>query len=348
MKILGVMSGTSLDGIDLALVNLKEVNKIHQFQIEQAVTVPYTDFWKKRLQEGFYLSGEALIQLDADYGNLLAETAQGFIVQHQLEVDLIASHGHTIFHQPEKGYTLQIGNGPQIATKLGIPVVCDFRPQDVALGGQGAPLVPIGDQLLFGDYDYCLNLGGFANISFEQGGKRIAYDISPANIVLNPLVAALGKPYDDKGALAATGSLIPDLYAELNSLAFYQNRGSKSLGYEFVVQEVQPILKKYQATTKDMLRTLVEHMAYQIGNVVTGTVNNKMLVTGGGAYNDFLIERIAAHTEVEVVLPRPEVIDFKEALIFALLGKLRIQGKVNCLASVTGAKKNHSSGVEYF
>lgn len=346
-KVLGLMSGTSLDGIDLALVRFEEVNNQQQFQIEQAVTIPYTDFWKKRLQEGFYLSAEALTQLDTDYGNLLAETVRGFIEQHQLEVDLIASHGHTIFHQPEKGYTLQIGNGPQIATQLGIPTICDFRAQDVSLGGQGAPLVPIGDQLLFSQYDYCLNLGGFANVSFAQGKNRIAFDICPANIILNPVVAKMGLAYDDKGTLASQGSINEGLLSDLNLLEYYKQQGTKSLGYEFVVEQVQPILENYTLEAPDLLRTLVAHIAQQIAAVVSGTKDKTMLVTGGGAYNSFLIQCIQEQTDVQLVIPNSKLIDFKEALVFALLGYLRKQRKVNCLASVTGAKKDHCSGLVY-
>lgn len=351
--VIGLMSGTSLDGLDLAYVKI-ELNKGYHFEILETEALNYSDIWKNRLKEAFDISGEKLSLLDADYGKFLGEEVLNFIEKKEIEkIDFIASHGHTIFHNPADGYTLQIGNGVQLAAKINKKVICDFRTQDVALGGQGAPLVPIGDQLLFSEYDFCLNLGGFANISYENDFSRIAYDICPLNIVLNHYTRLEGLDFDDKGKLAANGNVNKDLLKELNSLDFYKEMEPKSLGYEFVIETVLPIIDKFDLDFKDVLATSIEHSAFQISEVINKSIDlsenvqRKMLVTGGGAFNDYLISRIEALSQVEVVIPSKEIIEFKEALIFAFLGVLRNEEEVNCLASVTGARQDHSSGLIY-
>jgi anhydro-N-acetylmuramic acid kinase len=347
LHIIGLMSGTSLDGVDLVHVRIaKESN--FQYTILAAETIPYSSTWKNRLLSGFNLSGKELDQLDADYGQLLAECVHDFILRHNIQdLDLIASHGHTIFHQPEKRYTLQIGNGPQICEHNQIRTICDFRVQDVALGGQGAPLVPIGDAYLFAAYDSCLNLGGFANISFDSSGIRVAYDIVPCNIVLNHYVKDLGYEFDKNGALARSGSLHKELLVALNILDFYTLDPPKSLGFEFVTSEIFPRVDILNLDTRDILRTCLEHTAIQIAGCLTENKMNNCLVTGGGAYNGFLMERIQELTHCELVLPDRTTIDYKEALVFALLGYLKQYNRNNCLKEVTGASQDHSSGVIY-
>jgi len=344
---IGVMSGTSLDGVDIAYVKLN-FNKEYSFEIVKAETIPYTSDWKLALKNGFHLSGEKLTKLDADYGFYLGDTILNFMEKNAIStIDFIASHGHTIFHNPEKKYTLQIGNGPQITSITGIKTICDFRVQDVALGGQGAPLVPIGDELLFYNYDYCLNLGGFSNISFNKKKLRIAYDICPVNIVLNHYVASLNIEFDNKGIIASSGNINNNLLEELNSLPFYNDSKPKSLGYEFVVKCIFPLIDKYSLNLKDILRTFVEHIAIQITKKMDADSSKKMLISGGGAYNNFLIERIRFHTKTSIIIPNNLIINYKEALVFALLGLLKVEGKNNCLKSVTGARKDHSSGVVF-
>lgn len=343
--IIGVMSGTSLDGIDIVYAKIKYAEN-YSFEILNAETIPYSKEWKSKLKEGFHLSGEKFVKLDADYGIFLANIILNFIKENNVEkLDFIASHGHTIFHNPAENYTSQIGNGPYISSITGIKTICNFRVQDVAMGGQGAPLVPIGDKLLFSDYDNCLNLGGFSNISFSQNEQRIAYDICPVNIVLNHYVAALNMEYDDKGALASTGNLDKNLLDELNSLVFYSDAKPKSLGYEFVVETIFPIIDKYNLNIKDILRTFVEHVAIQISKKMNSNSKKTMLITGGGAFNTFLMERLQSYTKTQLIIPEETIINYKEALVFALLGFLKEEGKVNCLKSVTGARKNHSSGM---
>ena len=339
---IGLMSGTSLDGIDLAYIKMHE-NLYEDFRIIKAETVSYSNEWKKKLQEAINYDKKDLQILDVDYGEFLGKTLNNFIREHCIsKLDFIASHGHTILHQPENGITLQIGNGQVIANVTQQKVVCDFRAQDVALGGQGAPLVPIGDRLLFTDYDYCLNLGGFANISYEENKQRIAFDICPVNIVLNYYTRKIGLEYDDEGKIASEGKINTELLIRLNELPFYQELPPKSLGLEWLQENTLPLVDKYEIDIPAILRTFVEHVAMQIGNVVKNDAT--ILVTGGGAFNTFLMKRIEFFAQTKIKQVSTELIDYKEALIFALLGVLKAQNKVNCLQSVTGAKKDHSSG----
>ncbi|WP_372793191.1 anhydro-N-acetylmuramic acid kinase [Lutibacter sp.] len=345
--VIGVMSGTSLDGIDIAYVKINNTNN-YTFEILNATTVAYTKEWKSALKEGFHLKGEELTKLDADYGVFLGEIIKNFIEENKVKnVDFIASHGHTIYHNPAKNYTLQIGNGPYITSITGIKTICDFRTQDVALGGQGAPLVPIGDLFLFSEYDYCLNLGGFSNISMNENNQRIAYDICPVNIVLNHYVASLNMEYDDEGKIASSGAIDLTLLNELNSLPFYNDVRPKSLGYEFIVETIFPIIDKYKLEINDILRTFVEHVAMQITRKIDSNPSKNILIAGGGAYNTFLIERMQWYTKTKIIIPNDTIINYKEALVFALLGFLKDEGENNCLKSVTGASKDHSSGVVY-
>ena len=351
--VVGLMSGTSLDGVDLAYVKIGR-NKSYDFEILQTKSIHYSELWKNRLKDAFAFSGEKLTKIDADYGVFLGELVLDFIDEFKIEkIDFLASHGHTIFHDPGQNYTLQIGSGAHLAAKTNLKVICDFRTQDVAMGGQGAPLVPIGDQLLFSDYDFCLNLGGFANVSFQEGSIRAAYDICPANIVLNHFTRQQGIEFDDGGKLAASGEVHQLLLKELNALSFYTMPRPKSLGYEFVVEHVLPLIEVNDLPLKDVLRTFIEHIAIQIAKEINEasaslkSETGRMLVTGGGAFNSFMIERISVLSQIEVVIPPKDIIEFKEALIFAFLGVLKDQEEVNCLSSVTGAESDHSSGVVY-
>ncbi len=345
--IIGVMSGTSLDGIDLAEINFTK-NETWQFQILKATTVPYTEEWLCKLKSLTQKSKKDLQQIDLDYTDYLAEVISTFIKKNNIKhLDAVCSHGHTALHQPEQKLTYQIGNLPILAEQLKQTVICDFRVQDVQFGGQGAPLVPIGDQLLFSDYDYCINLGGFANVSTKIKNQRIAFDICPVNIVLNKYVQQLGFDYDDKGHLASQGKINQQLLEQLNALDFYKKSYPKSLGLEWVKQQIFPLINQYDLTIKDILRTMVEHVAQQIAKVISQKVNVSVLLTGGGTYNDFLVERIKALTNNKIVIPSKEIIEYKEALIFGFLGVLKLREENNCLASVTGASKDHSSGKIY-
>lgn len=344
-RVLGVMSGTSLDGIDVAEIQFKisEEGK-WAFEIGKAETIPYASTWVEILKEAIYFSEGRLTTLNKEYTHYLAKVISEFISKNSVKnLDAVCSHGHTILHQPKKGITLQIGNQPDLAEILQQTVVCDFRVQDVAFGGQGAPLVPIGDTLLFSEYDYCLNLGGFANCSFEESGQRIAYDICPVNIVLNFLAEKLNLPYDDRGNIARNATVDINLLAVLNTLQFYRKPPPKSLGLEWVKEFVVPVIEKAKISTEDAIATYTEHIAIQLAKQFKE--RSMVLVTGGGAYNDYLLERVKYHKNVSLELPNAQLVEYKEALIFGLLGVLRLRGEVNCLRSVTGATHDHSGGI---
>ncbi len=343
-NVIGVMSGTSLDGIDLAYIKFNHTNGWN-FEIHQSETISYSEGWLILLKKAIHFEKSELDELNNSYTNFLASIISKFISKNNLtEIDAICSHGHTILHQPQNGITLQIGNLPILQKLINHTIVCDFRVQDVQLGGQGAPLVPIGDEILFSDYDYCLNLGGFSNISFNENGTRIAFDISPVNTVLNFYANELGFPYDDCGNLAKLGKVNQDLLNQLNNLDFYKSAYPKSLGMEFVNQKIFPLMNSYSIDLIDKLCTFVEHIAIQIAAICTKQ-KSKLFITGGGVYNQFLIERLQNYLpSTKIVIPDDKTIQFKEALIFGLLGVLRLRNEINVLASVTGAKKNHSSG----
>ena len=339
---IGLMSGSSLDGLDIALVRFTSNEGRYTYHIEAAETIPYPQYWHDQLAEAFLHKPEELGPLDKAYGNYLGQQVQAFVRKHDVKPDFVASHGHTIFHKPEQRYTLQIGDGQALADACGIVVVNDFRSEDVGKGGQGAPLVPIGDRLLFGDYEICLNIGGIANLSYELNGKRIAYDICIANQALNWLAQQEGLDYDKDGLLAQKGQLNTALLETLNNNAFYHQAPPKSLGREFFETFQKETLKDYP--TADALTTFTEHIAMQVAQTIAHLPQGRMLVTGGGAHNSYLIERIQHHTRHQVVVPDRQTVDYKEALIFALLGLLRLEGHINVLSSVTGAPSDSCSG----
>lgn len=347
-NVIGVMSGTSLDGIDIAHCTFTHQDRWN-FEILVAETYEYPSVWVEKLKNLVTLTASDLLQLDEDYTHFLGNAIRQFIQKNKLSsLDAVCSHGHTALHQPHNGLTYQIGNLPKLATLLNEMVVCDFRVADVALGGQGAPLVPIGDQLLFSQYDFCLNLGGFANISSEIKGQRIAYDICPVNIVLNLYANALGLDYDDGGKIAASGTIDESLLKQLNALSFYKSPYPKSLGLEWVKESIFPIIDSYSLSEKDVLRTFVEHIAIQISNEINFKSSASVLTTGGGAFNEFLMSCLSDKTQNAIIIPDKSIINYKEALIFAFLGVLKLRNENNCLSSVTGARNDHSSGKIYY
>lgn len=342
---IGIMSGTSLDGLDIAYCRFKEQDGVWKSEITAARCVKYDNYWHDRLAAAHRLNGVELITLDTHFGRYIAEQVNVFVKELGLQrPDLLASHGHTVFHAPDQGFTLQIGSGAQIAAGTGIRTVNNFRSLDVALGGQGAPLVPIGDRMLFEQYGACLNLGGFSNISFEQNGERRAMDICPVNIVLNPLAARLGLPFDRNGDMAAEGTIIPHLLERLDKLSVYHSIQRPSLSREWVENEFWPLLQE-NTDPKDLLRTVTEHAANRMAAAINSTDAAEVLITGGGAYNGFLMTRLEAGCKVKLTIPDETLVEFKEALVFALLGVLRVREQVNVLRSVTGARLDSCSGV---
>lgn len=342
--VLGMMSGTSLDGLDLALCRFDFSGHKWQHTILRATTITYTGEERKELCQAHLLSGEKLTKLDRSLGQRMGSHAAHFLNSCPVKADFIASHGHTVFHQPHNGITLQIGHGAHLAAAAQLPVVNDFRSLDVALGGQGAPLVPIGDRFLFGEYDFCLNLGGIANISYEFGKDRLAFDICPVNMALDLLASREGKAFDKGGAIAESGQVNLNLLSSMNSLDYYATDPPKTLGREWFNEHFLPLLNTSGISNSDKLATCCEHIAMQLGRVLSGW-NGTMLVTGGGAWNDFLISRFRAHLSTTIVIPDADLINFKEAVVFAFLGAMRWNGMANTLDSVTGATHASSSGV---
>lgn len=373
-RALGLMSGSSSDGLDIAFVHLHENAGKWSFEIIKASCYEYDAEWKKKLQSAICMNALDYQMLHAAYGHYLGEQVNRFMNENglQYQVQLIASHGHTTFHLPEKKMTAQLGDGAAIAAVTGINVVSDLRAMDLALGGQGAPIVPIGEKLLFNEYDFFLNIGGIANISYKKNEQYIAFDVCPANSILNRLANEEGKEYDDGGTMAAKGKNDLQLLEKLNDHKYYSHAYPKSLSNNFGAEIIYPLIRGSELRIEDCLRTYVEHIAYQIYNAVKSLImlnhsfaappenykpqtcipdrkatNHKLLLTGGGTFNTFLIERLRYclhELNVQIVVPDETIIKYKEALIMALIGVLRWREENNVLASVTGAVRNSIGG----
>lgn len=360
-KTIGVMSGSSLDGVDLAYCRFEEEKGQWTFDILYAETIPFPPKWEVRLSKLMEQSALTFIKTHTFFGHYLGDIINDFIQRYGLEgkVDFIASHGHTTFHRPEKLFTNQIGDGAAISVKTRLPVVCDFRTCDIALHGEGAPIVPIGDIHLFGEHRFCLNLGGIANISCKVNeSKMVAYDTCPANMVLNQLANALNVEYDKDGHIAASGEVDGYLLEDLNQSSYYRKSYPKSLGRTWINEAFMPLFSRSEVSIEDMLRTTVEHIAIQIAKEIKQVykregieqdsgIQDSLLATGGGALNGFLMQRIAHHVPVKVVIPNQKVVEFKEALIMGFVGVLRMRREANCLSSVTGAKADNIGGCVY-
>ncbi len=343
IQIIGIMSGTSLDGLDIALCEFQEKNQKIHFKILASETIDYDTLWKERLQNAHQVSAEQYFKLHAMYGEFIAKNINLFLKKNNQTADYIASHGHTVFHQPVLGFTTQIGCGATIAAKTGISTICDFRSIDVALGGQGAPLVPVGDRDLFAQYDSCLNIGGIANISFTKHNNTQAFDICVANMALNYICEEIGKSFDDGGYMASQGKINNDLLSQLLDL----HTGNKSLGREWFEQHMKPLLDSCYISIENKLATCVEFCAIHISQVLNQHELKSVLITGGGAYNQFLITKIQKLYNGNIEIPSNEIIEFKEAVIFAYLGYLKIHHKPNTLCSVTKASRDSIGGCIY-
>ena len=340
-RALGVMSGSSLDGLDLALCTLRIRAGRWSFRIERARTFAYEEGLRSRLAQAMGGSAIELAHLDADLGDFNGRTGKRFLRGER--VDLIASHGHTIFHQPAKGFSTQIGSGSRIAAITGITTVCDFRSADIAHGGQGAPLVPMGEKLLFPGHKAFLNIGGICNISLHGARSVIGYDVCIGNQALNHLASEAGLPFDRNGDIARSGTVNQDLLKRLNALPFHRQRPPRSLGREWFEEAMRPLIQDSSMALADRMRTVTEHIAMQLAKALA-SAQGPVLATGGGARNSFLIGRLSALSRAPIEVPSPEVVDFKEALVFALLGVLRLRGEANSLASVTGARRDSVGG----
>lgn len=350
-NVIGLMSGSSLDGLDVADIEFNETGGKWKFDIKCAACMPYDHSWAARLRDAIHLSAEDYLLLNVAYGRYLGVAVNDFIEKFNLhhQVNLIASHGHTTFHLPEKRMTHQLGDGATIAAETLLPVITDLRSMDVAFGGQGAPIVPMGEKLLFPDYHYFLNIGGIANISLHGDSKIIAFDICAANRVLNMLANEKNKPYDEGGNIASSGKVVQDLLTQLNRIDYYSKPSPKSLPNSFGTDTIYPLVKSFNLDTEDALCTYVEHIAIQIKNSLQThqAVKGQVMITGGGAFNQYLLSRISKYLReinFEIYVPDNDVIEYKEALIMGLLGILRWREQYTVISSVTGASRNSIGG----
>ena len=351
-KVIGIMSGSSLDGLDIVYTELQELAGRWQYKIQYAECMPYDKEWTIKLQQSVNLSAKDYLLLHVQYGEFIGQKINEFIDENNLhhQVNLVCSHGHTTFHLPEKKMTHQLGDGAAIAAETKLPVVSDLRSMDVAFGGQGAPIVPLGEKLLFGQYNYFLNIGGIANISIHRPDNVIAFDVCAANRVLNMLAGKMGLPYDDKGSIASQGSVNEDLLNKLNMLEYYQLAYPKSLANTFGTDLVYPLLQSSGISTEDNLQTYTEHISIQIRNSLQLFKENNiqnLFISGGGAFNTFLMERLQSHLKeinFEIFIPDNDTVKYKEALIMGLLGALRWREQYTILSSVTGASQNSIGG----
>ncbi len=351
-RVLGLMSGTSLDGLDIVDVEFTEEKNTYKFNIHNSQTFPYPEKIKTQLTKATKLSGIEIATLDVELGRFYGHKVHQFMESCQIknnDIDFVSSHGHTIFHQPHEGITLQIGNGPEGAILSKLKWICDFRTKDVALGGNGAPLVPIGDQYLFQSYaDSFLNIGGFANISYFMDDECKAFDICPANIILNHFAKMHDLEYDENGRLGRKGKVNSALLTQLDELNYYNAKPPKSLGIEWVEKYFFPIIKECSISIEDKIATCYDHIGKQIAKTLNKLEMNSVFLSGGGAKNNFLIELLNGYYHGEIILPENEIIEYKEAIIFGLLGVLRYEKKYNCLSSVTGASENSISGIIHY
>lgn len=351
-RYIGLMSGTSLDGLDIVLVDF-DFNRTPAFSIKASKAYEFPTSLQEGLKNCRSLSAVDLVKLEHEFSQFSVEKINFFLDQLNIDtssIKAIGHHGHTVFHQPEIGITTQILNGSLLAAKTGITTVCDFRSLDVALGGQGAPLVPIGDRDLFTEYDACMNLGGIANISLKLSNQVKAFDICPFNIVLNHYAQKVGKPYDTDGQLSSLGQTIETLLKELNNLPYYHKKHPKSLGIEWIENEFLSIMPDYQDSynTNDLLATTIAHYIEQISSILKENEVRKLLITGGGTFNSYFIKKLKEkNPETEIIIPNKEIIDYKEAIIFAYLAYLRLHNKINVLSEVTGANTDSCSGAIY-
>lgn len=347
------MSGSSLDGLDVCYTYLEESRGVWKFDIQYAECIGYSEEWTEKLAHAQHMDAGNFFKLHTAYGKYIAELVNDFIIRHSIQhrVDFIATHGHTVYHDPVHQTSFQMGDGATIAAITGLPVISDLRAMDVALGGQGAPIVPIGDKLLFSDFDYWLNIGGIVNITVRDKEQIHAFDVCTGNQALNTLAKNEGKDFDEDGNMARAGKLLVAVLGQLNDQDYFRKPAPKSLSNDAAMELVFPVLMESPHLNADLLRTMVQHIAEQVVEVVKHYPHEKgfakMLVTGGGAFNNFLIEtlqQVLQPLQVNVVVPYEQVVKFKEALVMALIGALRWREETNVLSSVTGASRDSISG----
>lgn len=359
-QVLGLMSGSSLDGLDIAFCEfIVEDQKIFSWQLLQADTIPFSEMWQSRLAHLPHQSALVYAQSHVYFGHYMGELVNQFLEKYSIQPDFIASHGHTIFHYPEKRMTAQIGDGAALAAVTGCPVISDFRTQDIAINGEGAPLAPTADKHLLSGYDFYLNLGGIANVSCNVNGKFVSFDIGGANQIFDALARLVDLDYDDEGKIASAGKVVNELLSEVNSIDYFAQKYPKSLDNQWVVNNLVKKYMEYPESVENRMRTAVEQLAQQTVQDVIQVIENEgfikqkytMYPTGGGVFNTFLMQRMQElfleKMDLEIVLPEKEIIQFKEAILMGLLGVLRMENIPNCMSSVTGAKRDTIGGAVY-
>lgn len=360
---LGVMSGSSLDGLDFALCKFNFTTEdnhlvINNWEIIESETFELSTFWQERLAKAFQATAKELWLTHNTFGKFIGDQANIFLRRTKIKPAFIASHGHTVFHEPQNHMTLQIGHGAAIAAATGYDVISDFRSTDIALGGQGAPMIPIAESYLFSDFPLCLNIGGITNLSARIGDRYVAFDVSPANQIMNKLASFSGQAYDRNGDTARSGKLQPEMITALKRLDYFSALYPKSLDNNWVMRDLYPVIKSFDFNIADKLNTFCEFVAERISAEIsniserehTDFQGTSMLVTGGGAFNAYLIDCIKERVKengVSIIVPKKEIVEFKEALLMALAGLLRVKNQVNFLHSVTGARVDNIGGCIY-
>ncbi len=355
-NVIGLMSGSSLDGLDICFAQIEETRGKWTAQILNADCYAYEENWTQKLQHARQLSVPDFLKLHTEYGRYTGELVHRFIAANELQhkVHFVASHGHTILHEPDAHTSFQLGDGASIAAVLGLPVINDLRALDVALGGQGAPIVPIGDKLLFGDYDLLLNIGGIANISIrKEDNQYIGFDICVANQALNFLAQKMGKAYDEGGTIASSGKVLEEELAKLFNNDFLEKTAPKSLSNEGAMDMVKAFVDNEEYGLADRMNTIVQFIAEQICRSIIQNLpienlaHRKLLATGGGAFNSYLMQVLSnklATLDIELTIPEAQIVSYKEALVMALIGTLRWREETNTIASQTGASKDSVGG----
>lgn len=356
--VLGVMTGSSLDGVDIVYTKITASEKKYSYEILMTDCVKMPAKWKLRISQLVLQNAVTYLKTSAFFGQFLGEILLDFITRNQIEnqLDFIASHGQTIFHQPENKFSSQIGDGSVIAAITGFPVICDFRSVDVALGGQGAPVAPIANKLFYPEYSLFLNLGGIGNLAANINGKYVAFDFTAVNLILDKIAKELELEYDDEGKIAAFGNFSETLFDSLNHSIYYNKSYPKSLSGGWVSKVMLPIISRSPLSHADKLHTVVYHVAYQLKNAISMieakenisfSKNDKMLATGGGVFNRFLMQIIQEKIGVSVTIPDHQIIKFNEAVLMALMGVMRVRQETNIMSSVTGATYDTIGGAIY-
>ncbi len=372
-RILGLMSGTSLDGVDLALTTISTVDQKPSPQLERFLTLPYPDALKERIQtqmQPSFSSVDQICALHVDLGQFLAERVLEALNQWRVEpshIDCIASHGQTLFHLPEgrnwQGKplhaTLQIGDADQIAAQTGILTISDFRMKDLAVGGAGAPLIPYVDFLLFcelGKHRVLHNLGGISNLTYlpDTGDSQdlIAFDTGPANVLINLAVESLIDPqmhYDAQGQIAAKGKIAKNLLEELLNHPYFAAVPPKSTGLELFgpiyLQEVLSKAESLNLLTEDLVATLTALTAYSIRNAYQNFLPRNQPIevyfSGGGVHNQTLMQQIQSllpHLSIHPFSDLGMNADAREAICFAVLAHELLSGRPVTLPGITGSR----------